>query len=74
MASKRLSCRRYRCRFCGLRLPALPVTGEPNSALLYGHLSQSHQDRIGPYRQRLRDTTEDIATVAAEAFEVMEDQ
>jgi hypothetical protein len=65
--------KRFQCKFCGLTLPALPVTGAPNGALLYGHLSQHHQDQIGPYRQRLRDTTADIATVAAEAFEVIEE-
>jgi hypothetical protein len=38
--------------------------------LLY-HLSQQHPDQAGPCLERMR--TEDIATVAAEAFEVVEE-
>jgi hypothetical protein len=64
--------RRYRCRFCGLLLPALPVTQAPNDALLLGHLSQSHRVESRVYVQRMR-TTEDIARVAAEAYEVVEE-
>jgi hypothetical protein len=33
------------------------------------HLSASHPTEVGPYLERMR--TEDIATVAAEAYEVM---
>jgi hypothetical protein len=63
--------RRYRCRFCGLDLPAwLPVAKRPNGAMLLGHLGQDHPDQMGPYLERMR--TEDIATVAAEAYEVVE--
>jgi len=36
-----------------------------------GHLSQQHPDQVRPYLARMR--TEDIATVAAEAFEVVEE-
>ena len=35
------------------------------------HLSQDHRDRVGPYIERIR--TEDIGTVAAEAYEVIEE-
>ena len=35
------------------------------------YLSQHHPDQVGPYLERMR--TEDIATVAAEAFEVVEE-
>jgi hypothetical protein len=34
-------------------------------------LSQQHLDLIGPYLERMR--TEDIGTVASEAFEVIEE-
>jgi hypothetical protein len=50
---------RYRCRFYG--------------AMLLGHLSQSHSDQMGPYLARMA-VGEEIATVAAEAYEVVEDQ
>jgi hypothetical protein len=64
--------KRYRCRFCGHDLPAwLPVAKRPNGAMLLYHLSQQHPDRVGPYLDRMR--TEDIGTVAAEAFEIVED-
>jgi hypothetical protein len=67
-----ITTRRYRCRVCGRLLPAwLPVAQRPNTALLLGHLSQQHPDQVGPYLDRMR--TEDIATVAAEAYEVIED-
>jgi hypothetical protein len=36
------------------------------------HLSWPHPDRVGPYLARL--ATEDIATVASEAYEVVEEQ
>ena len=39
--------------------------------LLY-HLGQQHPDQVGPYLERI--WTECIATVAAEAFEVVEDE
>jgi hypothetical protein len=64
--------KRYRCRFCGLTLPALPVTQAPNGALLLGHLSQSHRVESRVYVHRMH-RTEDIGTVAAEAFEVVEE-
>jgi hypothetical protein len=64
--------KRYRCRFCGVTLPAwLPVAKRPDGAMLLYHLSQQHHDQVGPYLERMR--TEDIATVAAEAYEVVEE-
>jgi hypothetical protein len=63
--------RHYRCRYCGATLPAwLPVARRPNGAMLLYHLSQQHSDQVGPYLERMR--TEDIGTVAAEAFELIE--
>ena len=62
--------KRYRCRFCGLELPAwLPVAKRPDGAMRLEHLGQRHTDQVGPYLERMR--TEDIATVAAEVFEVV---
>ena len=63
--------RRYRCRFCSCILPAwLPVAKRPDGAMLLYHLGQHHPDQVGPYLERMR--TECIATVAAEAYEVVE--
>jgi len=39
--------------------------------MLLGHLLQNHPDQLGTYLARMR--TEDIRTVAAEAFEVIEE-
>ena len=64
--------KRYRCIYCGLLLPAwLPVAKRPEGAMLLHHLSDRHPDQVGPYLARMR--TEDIATVAAEAYEVVEE-
>ena len=71
MTPQRPTRRRYRCRYCGVVFnAALPVTQRPNGAILLHHLSQSHPDQVGPYLERMR--TEDIAMVAAEAYEVVE--
>jgi hypothetical protein len=73
MAPARRSRKRYRCRYCGLLFNAwLPWAKAPSGVLLFGHLSQ-HPDQIGPYLRRI-EAGEDIATVAAEAYEVVEDQ
>jgi hypothetical protein len=40
--------------------------------MLLHHLSAMHPAEVGPYLARMR--TEDIATVAAEAYEVVEDE
>jgi hypothetical protein len=66
------SSRCYRCYFCNHILPAwLPVATRSNGAMLLYHLSQQHPDHVGPYLERMR--TECIATVAAEAFDVVEE-
>ena len=42
--------KRYRCRFCGVTLPAwYAVPGEPNGAMLLHHMSQSHPAELRPY-------------------------
>jgi hypothetical protein len=65
--------KRYRCRFCGALLPAwLPVVQEPDGAMLLQHLSWDHPDQVALYLARMA-VGEDIATVAAEAYEVVEE-
>jgi hypothetical protein len=64
--------RRYRCRYCGLELPAwLSVAQRPNGVMLLHHLGDMHPSKVGPYLTRVE--TEDIGTVAAEAYEVVEE-
>jgi hypothetical protein len=54
MAPEHLSRRRYRCRYCGHDLPAaLPVTQEPNAAMLLNHLSAMHPTEVGPYLRHM---------------------
>lgn len=66
---------RYRCRFCGLELPAwLPVAKAPNGAMLLMHLSPRHRAEMPVKRLLERIRTEDIAETAAEAFEVVEEE
>jgi len=48
-----------------------PAAQRPNGAMLLHHLGDMHPAEVGPYLKRMR--TEDIATVAAEAYEVVED-
>ena len=61
----------FKCRDCGRVLPAwLPAAKWPNGAMLLHHLGDMHPTEVGPYLTRME--TEDIATVAAEAFEVVE--
>jgi hypothetical protein len=65
--------KRYRCRYCGHDFPAwLPVAKRPNGAMLLQHLSAMHPDQVGPYLERM--ATEDIATVATKAYEVIEEE
>jgi hypothetical protein len=65
--------KRYRCRACDVLLPAwLPVAKRPNGAMLLHHLSAMHPDQVQPYLDRMR-TVEEIAPVAAAAFEVVEE-
>ena len=51
--------------------PPLPVTQAPNGAMLLNHLSAMHREELKPYLARMA-AGEDIATVAAEAYEVIE--
>jgi hypothetical protein len=64
---------RYRCRYCGQDLPAwLPVSREPNGAMLLHHLTQQHPAEARTYLNRMH-RTEDISPIAVEAFEVVEE-
>ena len=64
--------RRYRCRFCSALLPAwLPLAQRPEASMLLYHLGQHHLDQARSYPARMR--TEDIATVAAETYEAVEE-
>ena len=58
-----------RCKLCGYVFPGgwLRVFNQPNGALLLNHLSMMHPAEVKPYLERMR--TEDIGTVAMEAFE-----
>jgi hypothetical protein len=63
--------KRYRCRFCGTTLPAwLPVPQVPDGAMLLGHLSQRHPTEVWTFLEKMR--TQDIAQVAAQAFDLIE--
>jgi hypothetical protein len=65
--------KRFKCKFCGVILPAwLPVAKRPNGAMLLTHLSQNHRAEVAVKRLLERMRTEEIAAVAAEAFEVVE--
>jgi hypothetical protein len=60
-----------RCRFCEVVLPGwLRIDNKPNGAMLLNHLSAMHPAEVGPYLRRM--TTEDIGTVAMEAYERVE--
>jgi hypothetical protein len=66
--------KRYRCRLCGLELPAwLPVLKQPDGSILLHHLGNSHRAEVGAYLERIR-TMADVGPVAAEAYEVVEEQ
>ena len=52
-------------------LASLTVHRAPDWTMLLGHLSHQHPDQMGLYLERMR--TEDIATVAAEAYEVVKE-
>jgi hypothetical protein len=63
--------KRFKCLFCGHVLPAwLPVPKRPEGSMLLYHLGQHHPDQVRPYLERMR--TECIATVAADAYEVVD--
>jgi hypothetical protein len=57
-----------------LRLSSAPRTAakRPNGAMRLHHLSDWYPSEVGPYVERMR--TEDIATVAAKAYEVVESE
>jgi hypothetical protein len=68
-----MTTKRYRCRYCGRELPAwLPVMQAPDGAMRLHHLSDMHPSEVRPYLLRMR--TEDIGTVVAEAYEVVEEE
>jgi hypothetical protein len=67
--------RRYRCRFCGLLLPAwLPVAKRPEASMLLYHLGQRHPDQVGAYLERMRTEYIAIVAAAATAFEVVKEK
>jgi hypothetical protein len=67
------TCKRDRCRSYGRVRPAwLPAAQHPNGAMLLHHLGDMHPSEVGPYLKRM--ATEDIATVTAEAYAVVEEQ
>jgi hypothetical protein len=47
----------------------LPAAKRSNGAMLLHHLGDMHPTEVGPYLKRME--TEDIATVAAKAYEVV---
>jgi hypothetical protein len=49
-----------------------PPPSTPDGAMLLGHLSQTHPQEVKPYLERMR--TEDIGTVAAEAYQVVDEE
>ena len=56
-----------RWRYCECLFPGiLRIDNTSNGALLLNHLSAMHPDEVGPYLRRIE--TEDIGTVAMEAF------
>jgi hypothetical protein len=64
--------KRYRCRSCGVELPAwLPVFQEPDGAMLLDHLSAMHPDQVRQYLDRMP-TDDDHDRVVVEAYEVVE--
>jgi hypothetical protein len=62
--------KRYRCRYCGVVLRAwLPMAQRAEGSMLLYHLSQHRPDQGTSYLARME--TDDIGTVAAEAYEVV---
>jgi hypothetical protein len=65
--------KRYRCRFCGIVLPAwYDVPGEPNGTMLFQHMSQAHHNELRPFRDRI-ERTDDITRIILEAYEEVEE-
>ena len=68
---KRRPPRRYRCRYCGVVLPAwYAVPGVPNGAMLLQHMSQSHPAELKPYLAQM-ERGEDITAVIVRAYEAV---
>ena len=64
---------RYRCRFCGFVFSAwLAVPGEPDGALLLGHIRQSHPAELTPFLEQVH-TDDDITPAIVQAYEVVEE-
>ncbi len=68
MTPKRPARRRYRCRACGVRFAARPVTQAPDGAVRLNHLAARHRDRVGQYLARMP-TDDDHDRVVVEACE-----
>jgi ligand-binding sensor protein len=65
--------KRYRCRFCGVTFSAwLAVPGEPDGALLLGHIRQSHSTELKPYLDQMH-TDDDITPAILQAYELVEE-
>jgi hypothetical protein len=68
------TCRRFRCRFCGITLSAwLAAPGEPDGARLLHHIAQAHPCEVGRYLDQMH-TTDDITPAIVQAFEVVESE
>jgi hypothetical protein len=66
------STQRYRCRYCGVLLPAwLPAARRLDGALLLGHLAQDHPDQVGAYLDQMP-TDDEHDRVVVQAYEVVE--
>jgi hypothetical protein len=64
---------RYRCRCCGIVLPAwYAVPGAPNGAMLLQHVSQSHPVELRPYLAQMAGGNH-ITAVIVQAYEVVDD-
>jgi hypothetical protein len=64
---------RYRCRFCGVTFSAwLAVPGEPDGALLLGHMGQAHPREVGRSLEQMH-TDDDITPAILQAYEVVEE-
>jgi hypothetical protein len=59
-------------RYIPERTYLVHVVQRPNGAILRHHLGDMHRIEVRPYLRRMR--PEDIATVAAEAYELIEEE
>jgi hypothetical protein len=61
--------RHVRCKLCGIVFSGwLPVANAPEGSILLYHLGADHPTEVTAYLDRMRGS-EDIGTVAMEAFE-----